>query len=52
MKSLFYHEIIASKMRSSPIVLSEVKDCLHLNEEILRCTLLDFQETTRNEFTK
>ena len=33
-------------------MLNEVKDRLHLNKEILRCALLDFQETTRNEFSK
>ncbi len=37
-------------MRASPVILNEVKHLLHLNEEILRCALLDFQETTRNEF--
>ncbi len=37
-------------MRASPVILNEGKDLLHLNEEILRCVLLDFQETTRDEF--
>ncbi len=46
----FNIELIASKTRASPVSLNEVKDLLHLNEEILRCALLDFQETTRNKF--
>jgi hypothetical protein len=49
-KVLCPYELIASKMRASPVILNEVKHLLHLNEEILRCALLGFQETTRNEF--
>ena len=47
---MHFNELIASKTRASPVILNEGKDRLHLNEEILRCALLDFQETTRNEF--
>ncbi len=43
-------ELIASKTHASPVSLNEGKHLLHLNEEILCCALLDFQETTRNEF--
>ncbi len=46
----FLNELIASETRASPVSLNEGTDLLHPNEEILRCALLDFQETTRNEF--
>jgi hypothetical protein len=38
------------RSQGTHFILNEVKNLLHLNKEILRCALLDYQETTRNEF--